>query len=48
MNDAEQLAIARASYLQQCLYSSRFDGWLKRALRRDDPTRGWRESYNRS
>jgi glycosyltransferase involved in cell wall biosynthesis len=43
----ERLAIARGSYLQQCLYSSRFDGWLKRALRRDDPARGWRESYDR-
>jgi glycosyltransferase involved in cell wall biosynthesis len=43
-----RLAAARSSYLQQCLYSSRLDAWLKRALRRDDPADGWRESYERS
>jgi glycosyltransferase involved in cell wall biosynthesis len=35
---------ARRSYLQQCLYSSRLDAWIKRTLGRD-PSRGWRESY---
>jgi glycosyltransferase involved in cell wall biosynthesis len=40
-----RVADARRSYLRQCLYSSRLDAWVKRALRRD-PGRGWRESYH--
>src|SRR3954465_13152809 len=39
-----RLARARRTYLRQCLYSSRLDAWIKRALR-DDPAAGWRESY---
>lgn len=39
-----QLAEAHRTYLRQCLYSSSFDQWLKRALRRK-PAEVWRESY---
>jgi hypothetical protein len=39
-----RVADARRSYLRQCLYSSRLDAWVKRALRRE-PARGYRESY---
>jgi glycosyltransferase involved in cell wall biosynthesis len=39
-----RLAEVRGTYLRQCLYSSRIDAWFKRLLR-DDPTRGWRETY---
>ncbi len=39
-----RLAEAREGYLRQCLYSTRFDAWVKRSLG-DDPTRGWRETY---
>jgi O-antigen biosynthesis protein len=39
-----RLADARSAYLRQCLYSTRLDAWIKRALG-DDPTRGWRETY---
>lgn len=35
---------ARATYLRQCLYSSRLDAWIKRVLRHD-PAHGWRDSY---
>lgn len=40
----QRLALARRTHLQQCLYSSRLDAWLKGALG-DDPARGWRESH---
>jgi hypothetical protein len=39
-----RVAEARQGYLQQCLYSSRLDAWVKRALGQD-PRGGWRESY---
>jgi hypothetical protein len=39
-----RVAEAESSYLQQCLYSSYVDAWLKGALGHD-PARGWRESY---
>jgi len=39
-----RLAENRGTYLRQCLYSSRLDAWIKRALRHD-PACGWRESY---
>ena len=39
-----RVAAAREGYLRQCLYTSPFDAWIKRLLRRD-PARGWRESY---
>jgi hypothetical protein len=39
-----RVAEARQGYLQQCLYSSRLDAWVKRALGHD-PRGGWRESY---
>ena len=35
---------ARATYLRQCLYRSRFDRWIKERLGYD-PRRGWRQSY---
>jgi glycosyltransferase involved in cell wall biosynthesis len=44
----KRLATARLTYLQQCLYSSRFDAWFKRTLGRDDPARSWRESRDRT
>lgn len=39
-----RLAVARKSYLRQCLYLSPLDARLKRALGHD-PAHGWRESY---
>lgn len=39
-----RLAEARGTYLRQCLYSSRLDALIKRALRHD-AARGWRDSY---
>jgi hypothetical protein len=39
-----RLMSARETYLRQCLYSSRLDALVKRALRHD-PAQGWRESY---
>lgn len=39
-----RVAHARRSYLRQCLYSSRLDAWVKRALGRE-PARGHRETY---
>jgi glycosyltransferase involved in cell wall biosynthesis len=39
-----RIAIARDSYLRQCLYANRFDRWLKRR-RGFDPHLGWREPF---
>jgi glycosyltransferase involved in cell wall biosynthesis len=39
-----RIAAVQSGYLRQCLYSSRLDAWIGRALGRD-PARGWRESY---
>ena len=38
------IAQAKRGYLQQCLYRSRMDRWLKQRLGHD-AHRGWRESY---
>ena len=35
---------ARKGFLQQCLYRSRFDRWVKTVFRYD-AHRGWREPY---
>ena len=40
----EVIEQARATYLRQCLYRSRFDRWIKERLGYD-PRRGWRQSY---
>ncbi len=40
----ERIGRATATYLQQCLYTSQLDRWVK-TLRRYEPRRGWREPY---
>jgi hypothetical protein len=40
----QRLELAHRTHFRECLYSSRLDAWLKRALG-DDPGRGWRQSY---
>ncbi|MDQ6914573.1 MAG: glycosyltransferase [Actinomycetota bacterium] len=41
---AASIAAAERAYLQQCLYRSRLDRWVKR-LRRHNTGGGWREQY---
>ena len=40
----KRIAVAKRSYLRQCLYRSRLDRWVKERLGYD-ASRGWREPY---
>jgi glycosyltransferase involved in cell wall biosynthesis len=44
---ASRLRYARRAFLRQCLFRNRLDKWLKERVIGIDPSRGWRENYNR-